>query len=83
MKINASWLVDRLSESSTYAGLGGLAAVVNVSVPPGVVKDVTVVGMVAGFGLAVVLKEGWKKALASGDLAKALEEGAAKAASGK
>lgn len=83
MKVNENWLVDRLTESSTYAGIGGLAAVVNVSVPPGVVKSVALVGMVVGFALAVVLKEGWKKALSSGDLAKALEEGAAKAAAGK
>jgi hypothetical protein len=52
-----SWIGARLREPSTYAGLGALFALVNLNVDPGVIKDISMIGMGAGGLIAFLLPE--------------------------
>lgn len=68
-----SYLAARLSEATTYAALAAVLAGAGVKIPPGVWQDVTFAGMAAAALAAVVIKEGWRAALTSGDAVKAVE----------
>lgn len=74
------YLLQRLSEPSTYAGLAAILAASGAAVPAGYVHDATVIGVVLSGVAAVVIKEGWRKALASGDAATAVENAVAETA---
>ena len=62
-----NYLLQRLTESSTYASLAAILAGAGVVIPPGVWKDVTIGGMFIAGIAGVVIKEGWRTALESGD----------------
>jgi hypothetical protein len=48
---------ERLGEPSTYAGLSAILLYANLNIDPGTMHTVTVWGMFASAGLAIVLKE--------------------------
>ncbi len=51
------WIAARLSEPSTYAGLGMLLVVMHLNAPAGVTQSITYIGMGVGGILSIVLKE--------------------------
>lgn len=65
--------IERLGEPSTYAALSMGLMVVGQSLPSGVLQDITFVGMTFSVVAGVLIKEGWKQSLETGDLVKALE----------
>jgi hypothetical protein len=66
-------LIARFSEPSTYAGIAAILAGLGYAIPPGIGHDLMLAGLViSGLG-AVILKEGWRRALISGDAAAAVE----------
>lgn len=67
-------LLERLQEKGTWAAVAGILAAVGVSLPPGVTKTAVLAVSGASAVAAVIIKEGWKKALESGDAADALEQ---------
>jgi hypothetical protein len=71
------YLVQRLQEPSTYAGLGVALAAAGIAIPAGYGHDAALVGMVAAGVAAAVIKDGWRKALSSGDAANAVITAAA------
>jgi hypothetical protein len=66
-------ILSRLSQAATYAAITAILAAFGYTVPPGILHDVMFIGMVASGIAAVVIKEGWRKAFASGDAVAALE----------
>jgi hypothetical protein len=69
-------LIDRFSEPSTYAGLAAILAGLGYAIPPGIGHELMLAGLiVSGLG-AVILKEGWRRALTSGDAAAAVQTAA-------
>jgi hypothetical protein len=72
MKLDLQPVLTRLEEPATYAGLSVLAGGLGLLIPTGVLQDIIFVGTSAAAIAAVVLKEGWKKALDNGDLVKAI-----------
>ena len=67
-----NYAIERLREPSTYAGIGlGLSAL-GLALPPGALRTVALLGMAAAGVAAVVMREGWRKALLSGDAASAV-----------
>lgn len=75
-----NYLITRLSEPSTYAGIAAILAASGAVIPAGYVHDVTLIGVVSAGIAAVVVKEGWRKALSSGDAAVAVEKAVAETA---
>lgn len=67
------YLLERLREPSTYSGIGIALGAAGIAVPKGYLHDAALVGMVAAGAAAVVIKEGWRRAIASGDAASAIE----------
>ncbi|MDE1905011.1 MAG: hypothetical protein KGH75_00990 [Rhodospirillales bacterium] len=65
------YLLARMMEPSTYAGLSALLLGLGVKVPAGTLHTVVFVAGVAAAAGAVVMKEGVAKALESGDAAAA------------
>jgi hypothetical protein len=66
-------VIDRFSEPSTYAGISAILAGLGYAIPPGIGHDLILAGLViSGLG-AVIVKEGWRRALTSGDAAAAVE----------
>lgn len=57
MKV-ASWLLKRLQEPSTYAGLGSLLVVLGVQLDPGVGQKLTVAAIAVAGAAACFLPEG-------------------------
>lgn len=76
-------ILTRFSEPSTYAGIAAIIGAAGFVVPHGIFQDVAFAGMAVAGAVAVVLKEGWKKALESGDLATAVATAATDAAAPK
>lgn len=72
-----NYIIQRLSEPSTYAGIAAILVSSGAVIPSGYVHDVTVAGVVLAGVAAVVIKEGWRKAISSGDAATAVETAAA------
>jgi hypothetical protein len=68
-----NYLVQRFSEPSTYAGLAALLATAGYTIPTPYVHVAMLAGTVCCAVAAVVLKEGWKRAVASGDAVSAVE----------
>jgi hypothetical protein len=69
-------LIARFSEPSTYAGIAAILGGLGYVIPPGIGHDLMLAGLViSGLG-AVILKEGWRRALTSGDAAAAVETAA-------
>ena len=68
-----SYILERLSEKSTYATITAVLGVAGVVLPPGVMQDITLVGMGASALAGIIIKEGWRHALTSGDAAQAVE----------
>jgi len=52
-----SWLADRLSEKSTYVGLGLLVASLGIHLAPDAVSQYSNIGLALGGLLAVVVKD--------------------------
>ena len=67
-----AYLVQRLGEPSTYAGLGMILGAAGVALPASYARDAVLLGMTIAGVASVVLKEGWRKALSSGDIANAI-----------
>jgi len=76
------YLLERLGEPSTYAGIGIALCAAGVAVPAGYLHDAALIGMVASGVAAVVVKEGWRRAIASGDAASAAETAVINASKG-
>lgn len=68
-----NYLVQRFSEPSTYAGLAALLATAGYTIPAPYIHGITLLGTVGCAVAAVVIKEGWKQALSSGDAVSAIE----------
>jgi hypothetical protein len=68
-----NYILQRLREPSTYAGIGIALGAVDIDVPSGYLHSAALIGMAVSGLVTVVLKEGWHKALASGDAATAVE----------
>ena len=51
------WIIDRLKEPSTYAGIAGLLALLGKHVDPVKYDAVVNVGVAVGYGLTVALSE--------------------------
>lgn len=73
-------IVSRLREPSTYAGFAALCSFAGVSLPKGTLQDVAFAGCAVAGCAAVVMREGWKRALEDGDLINAVKSAAAEAA---
>ena len=58
LKKDASWLGARLREPSSWAAVSALLGVLNLSVDPGLMHDLSLVGMGLGGVIAFVLPEG-------------------------
>jgi hypothetical protein len=67
------YALDRLGEPSTWASLAAIAAGVGYTIPPGVLQDCIFAAGAISAIVGIVTKEGWKKALESGDAVAALE----------
>ncbi len=68
-----NYILARLTEPSTYSGLAAILAVLGVNVPPGVIQTLAFFGAAAAGVAAVVIKEGFKKAVEDGDIVKSIE----------
>jgi hypothetical protein len=68
-----NYLVQRFSEPSTYAGLAALLATAGYTIPVPYIHGIMLLGTVGCAVAAVVIKEGWKQALSSGDAVTAVE----------
>lgn len=55
---DVSWLGARLREPSSWAAVAALLGVLNLSVDPGLMHDLSLVGMGLGGVIAFVLPEG-------------------------
>jgi len=75
-------LIARLSEPSTYAGIAAILAGLGYAIPPGIDHDLMLAGLVASGLGAVLLREGWRRALTSGDAAIAVETAATESKEG-
>jgi hypothetical protein len=51
------WLVSRMKEPSSYAGLAGLLTALHLVLPPGVIQVLPIIGMAIASVLAVLLPE--------------------------
>jgi hypothetical protein len=69
-------LIARLSEPSTYAGIAAILAGLGYTIPPGIGHDLMLAGLIISGLSAVLLKEGWRRALTTGDAAAAVETAA-------
>lgn len=56
----ASWIAARLKEPSTYAGIAAVTAALGMSLPPGIIQNVTLIGTGIGGLLAFFLPEAKK-----------------------
>lgn len=70
-----NYLLQRLSEPSTYAGIAAVLAAAGYAVPPGTLHAVMFCGVAASGLVAVFVKEGWH-ALEDGDFIQPLESAA-------
>ena len=69
-------LLEKLSERGTYTALAAILLAAGVDVHPGYVQTAAFLGAAVAGVVGVVLKEGWKKALLSGDAVTAIETAA-------
>jgi nitrogen fixation protein len=67
-----NYILARFSEPATYAGIGVALGALGIAIPQGYAHDLVLVGMATAGSAAVVIKEGWRKALSSGDAAAAV-----------
>jgi hypothetical protein len=70
---NLASFAARFTEASTWACVASFLVMAGVSLPPGIWHDIVFGGSVIAAVLGVVIKEGWKVALTSGDAISALE----------
>lgn len=58
LKKDVSWLGARLREPSSWAAVSALLGVLNLSLDPGLMHDLSLIGMGLGGVIAFVLPEG-------------------------
>lgn len=75
-----AYFLARLQESGSWAGIAAVLAAAGVSLPPGVWKSAVLLGMIGAAAASVLIKEGIRQALVSGDLSGAIEGAAMNAA---
>jgi hypothetical protein len=68
-----NYLVQRFSEPSTYAGLAALLATAGYTIPTPYIHGIMLIGTMSCAVTAVILKEGWKQAISSGNAVSAVE----------
>lgn len=67
-------ILAQLGESSTWTSIAAVAAGFGVVVPPGILQDCILAGGLLSAVAGIVIKEGWKQALTTGDAVKAIEQ---------
>ena len=70
------FILEKLTERNTYTALAAILLAAGVNIPPGYVQTGVFFTAALAGAAGVLLKEGWKKALASGDIAKAISDAA-------
>lgn len=57
MKLNATWILDRLTERSTWLGLTGFLAAAGVSVAPEIGDAIAALGVAGASLIAMLTKD--------------------------
>lgn len=71
-----NYLIERLEEPSTYAGIGVALGALGLTLPAGYAHTAALAAMAAAGIAAAVLKDGWRKAISTGAVANAVAHAA-------